>query len=172
MAADSNDLEFLLGKDFLTWLWYKSDSQPSFFSSSAGNNIIITIDKKVTVESGSKENREMSIVSGDASPLAEARFGLLEGKKVTSAVICAEKDGLEFQLALKAEDLSIRGLKIPRTDSSESESQEAMMLEKIYLIEECLEILNTLYLTFIKLRLSNQWEAEKENMKNWILNIK
>lgn len=172
MAADNNDLEFLLGKDFLTWLWYKSDSQPSFFSGVSGYNIIITIDKKVTVENRSQENREISIVSGDASPLAEARFGLTEGKKVTSAVIGLEKDGLEFQLALKAEDLSIRGLKIPRTESSQSDSQEAIMLEKIYLIEACMDILNTLYMAFIKLRLSNHWGEEMENMKKWILNIK
>lgn len=171
MPENDNDLELILGKDFLTWLWYKSDHSPGFFKDISGNPITVTMNKRVTVESQDTENREVSVVSGDASPLKDARFGLGRGKKVTSAIIGLEKDGLEFQLGLKAGDFSLHSLKIPKIDISDKDDTDALILEKIYLMESCVEMLDNIYKTFIELRLSDSWEKELKAIREWMMDL-
>lgn len=172
MPERNNDLEQILGKDFLTWLWHKSESIPGFFKDDAGNIITVTMNKRVTVESLDVENREVSIVSGDASPLNDARFALGRGKKVTSAIIELEKDGLEFQLGLKAGDFSLYSLKVPKIDLKDKDDGEALVLEKIYLVEICVDMLDNIYKTFIRLRMSDSWEMELKQIRDWMRQLK
>ncbi len=171
MPENSNDLDLILGKDFLTWLWHKSDSSPGFFRDASGNSITVTMNKRVTVESQDMENKEVSIVSGDASPLQDARFGLGRGKKVTSAIIGLEKDGLEFQLGLKAGDFSPQGLKVPKIDVSDKDDPDALILEKIFLLESCMEMMDNIYKSFIELRLSAAWEKELKEIRDWMMRL-
>lgn len=164
---ETNDLDTLLGRDFLTWLWHMSESAPEAFKSLAGGSVSISIDKRVTVESPDNESREVSVVSGDGSPLNDARHGLLQGKKVSSAVIGLEKNGLEFQLGLKASDFSIRGLKIPKIESAQDDP-DAVLLERIFLMESVAEALDSIFASFIKLRLSSQWPEEARKISAWM----
>ena len=47
-------------------------------------------------------------------------------------------------------------------------SKDAMLLEKIYLMEVCLGLLDSLYARFLQLRLSPQWQQEVADMRQWM----
>lgn len=159
----------ILGQEFLTWLWYQSDTAPGAFTDSQGAPFSVSMEQRIVVQGGEGEARETASVSGSLSPLREARFGLGTGKKVSRALIRLEKDELAFQLSLKAEDFSLNSLKTPRLDKSDSdEDPDALLLEKFYLMEVCTGLLDALYARFLQVRLSADWPKEVADMRQWM----
>lgn len=167
MPTDSADA--ILGQEFLTWLWYQSDTAPGGFTDVDGQPFAVSMEQRIVVAGGEGEARETASVSGSLSPLREARFGLGTGKKVTRALIRIEKDDLAFQFTLRAEDFSIGSLRTPRLDKDDADDDpDALLLEKIYLVESCLALVDSLYARFLKLRLSTQWQKEVADMGSWM----
>lgn len=71
----------ILGQEFLTWLWYQSDTAPGAFTDSQGAPFSVSMEQRIVVQGGEGEARETASVSGSLSPLREARFGLGTGQK-------------------------------------------------------------------------------------------
>lgn len=169
MKETSQSLDAILGEEFLTWLWHQSDTAPASFVDSDGQPFNVYMEQRIVVQGGEGDNKETATVSGSLSPLREARFGLGTGKKVTRALIRLEKGDLVFQLTLKAEDFGIGSLKTPKIDSADKDDEpDALFLEKIFLIETCLNLLDVLYRRFLELRLSERWQEEVKDMGAWL----
>lgn len=166
-SSDSADA--ILGQEFLTWLWYQSDTAPGSFTDIHGQPFNISMEQRIVVAGGDGKARETASVSGSFSPLREARFGLGTGKKVTRALIRIEKDDMVFQFTLRAEDFSIGSLRTPKLEKNDADDEpDALLLEKIYLVESCLALLDCVYARFLKLRLSSQWQKEVADMSPWM----
>ena len=166
-CLDSTDN--ILGQEFLTWLWYQSDVAPGAFVDKEGQPFSVSMEQRIVVQGGEGDAKETPTVAGTLSPLREARFGLGTGKKVTRALIRLEKEELAFQFTLKAEDFTLGSLKTPKVEKPEEDDDpDAMLLEKIYLMEVCLGLLDSLYGRFLQLRLSPQWQQEVADMRQWM----
>ncbi len=166
-----DSLDNILGQEFLTWLWYQSDIAPGAFTDGQGQPFSVSMEQRMVVQGGEGDARETASVSGSLSPLREARFGLGTGKKVTRALIRLEKDELAFQLTLRAEDFSVNALKTPKLEKTGGDDvdPDALLLEKIYLMEICVGLLDGLYAQFLDLRLSpGRWEEEVAAMRQWM----
>ncbi len=167
--ANEMTTDVVLGQEFLTWLWYQSDTSPHDFSDKNGMPFAVTMEQRIVVQGGEGDSLETASVSGSLSPLREARFGLATGKKVTRALVRFEKDELSWQVGLKAEDFSCNGLRSPKIEKeSDDDDPDAFLLEKIYLMEVCLDLLDGLYKHFILLRLSPQWKNEVQSIHTWM----
>ncbi len=165
--GESTDI--ILGQEFLTWLWYKSDISPRGFVDKKGVPFAVSMEQRIVVQGGEGENLETASVSGSLSPLREARLGLTTGKKVTRAVVRFEQNDLDWQISLRAEDLSCNSLRTPKVEKeAEDDDPDAMLLEKIYLMELCLSLFDSLYAEFLQLRLSSAWQKEVQDMRNWM----
>lgn len=166
-SSDSTDA--ILGQEFLTWLWYQSDTAPGAFVDANGQPFAVSMEQRIVVAGGEGEARETASVSGSLSPLREARFGLGTGKKVTRALVRLEKDDMAFQFTLRAEDFSVGSLRTPKLDRNDADDEpDALLLEKIYLMETCLALLDALYARFLALRLSPGWQKEVTDMSLWM----
>lgn len=167
MADASQSIDAILGEEFLTWLWYQSDTAPDFFKTGNGEPFNVHIEQNIVVQGGEGELREKATVSG--LPLREARFGLGAGKKVTRALIRLEKGDLAFQFIIKANDFCLGSLRTPKLDKADADDEpDALFLEKLFLIESCLELFDCLYQQFLNLRLSPAWQTEVSNMGKWL----
>lgn len=162
------DLDTLLGQEFLTWLWYQSDTAPGAFTDSKGQPFSVAMEQRVVVQGGEGDSLETASVSGALSPLREARFGLVAGKKVSRAVLRLEQGELAWQCALKAEDLSMNSLKSPKIDKDDDADDDALLLERVYLMENAVALLDSLYARFLALRLGATWMAESALMQEWM----
>lgn len=91
LSSEYGSPDLILGEEFLTWLWYKSDIDSSFFKDHGGETFQVYVEKKVVVQGGNGDTKETASVSGSLSPLREARFGLGTGKKVSRAFLRLEK---------------------------------------------------------------------------------
>ncbi|CAM2059026.1 conserved hypothetical protein [Desulfovibrionales bacterium] len=163
--------DIILGQDFLTWLWFKSEIQNGQFTTTAGETFELHIEQRVSVQGGEGESLETASVAGAMSELKEVRLGLVRGKKVTRALVRIEVDSEIWLVTLKAEDFSINSLRTPKIKASHEDNYDldAKFLEKIYLIERGLNILDGVFCDFLALRLSDGWPKEVASVLNWIV---
>lgn len=160
----------ILGQDFLTWLWYASEKRDGMFSSKTGQSFALHVEQKVSVQGGEGESLETATVSSPRGELAEAKTGLRTGKKVNKAQLRLEIDQDAWQVTLKADDFGISGLMTPKVDlrDQEDEDPDSKFLEKIYLLEKCVELLDSVFAEFLKLRLSAEWPKAAKAVGAWM----
>lgn len=168
MAELSDSLDMILGEEFLTWLWHQSATMPDSFCDPDGTPFRVYMEQRIVVQGGQGEARETATVSGALSPLREARFGLGTGKKVCRALIRIEKADMAFQFTLRAEDFRLGSVKTPKIERGEDDGEpDALLLEKIFLLETCLKSLDALFAKFIKLRISADWPQTVSQISQW-----
>ena len=176
--ADSVDytMDGILGQDFLTWLWFRSDVAYTLFRTDDGQPFQVSMEKRVTVTGFVGCDRETaSVTASDTdSPLSEARLGLHRGKKVASALIHLTKDDFVFDVSVKAADFSLNSLKTAKLDKSDRDDDpDALFLEKVFLIETAVTLLDSLYRQFLGLRLDEgKWKKTTDEMMKWMGEIK
>ncbi|MFP4167747.1 MAG: hypothetical protein ACLFSY_02730 [Desulfonatronovibrionaceae bacterium] len=159
----------MLGREFLTWLWYKSETGNGFFRTAGGEDFMVYISQKVTVESGEDDSRDKTVSSGVMSELREARLGVASGKKVVQATFKLEQNSDEWQVQLSADDFSVSGLKTPKVDTrmKEGDDPDALFLEKMYLVHKAQGFVDELFRQFLGLRLDQSWPAEAAAVQHW-----
>lgn len=169
MSFDENTPDNILGQEFLTWLWYRSDSNPQAFTDTDGTPFSVSLEQRITVEGGQGEERETTAVSGALSPLREARVGLATGKKVTRALLLVSKEEMNFSVTLKAESFAMGSMKTPKVEKPEEDDDpDAVFLEKIFLMETGVRLLDCLYKSFLEIRLDEEaWAKEVANIHSW-----
>ena len=173
-SADSVDytMDGILGQDFLTWLWFQSDVAHSFFHTEDGQAFMVYMEKRVTVTGFVGCDRETASVtaSDTASPLTEARLGLRRGKKVSSAIISLSKADCDFNFSVKAADFSLNSLKTSKINKPDRDDDpDALFLEKVFLIETAVTLMDCLYRQFLGLRLDkDKWDKTTGEMMKWM----
>lgn len=165
--GESTDI--VLGQEFLTWLWFRSDTDPIFRSPDGGPDFSVSMEQRIVVQGGEGEAKEIASVSGVMSELREARLGLATGKQVTRALVRFTRDPEVWQVTLKAADLSLGGLKTPTVEKGDSpdDDPDALFYEKIHLMEVCLGFIDVMYAAFLERRLSRDWEDETRKIRDW-----
>ena len=165
--------DLILGQEFLTWLWFRSETGSVFRMEGEahhGEPFNVAMEQRIVVRGGEGENQETATVVGSFSPLREARLGLLTGKQVVRCLVRLEKDGMDWQVSLKAEDFSINSLRTPKVVRDDGdEDPEGLFLEKMYLIDLGLDMLDEMFRQFLTLRLSPAaWNKEAEAVAAWM----
>lgn len=162
--------DLLLGQEFLTWLWFRS-SIGGIFNDASGRPFSVSMEQRIVVQGGEGEHVETASVYGIDSELREARMGLTTGKKVTRALLRLERGPEEWQVSLKAADFSLGSLKTPKIEKSvgADDDPDALLLEKLYLVESCLELIDALYAAFLRVRLdAAAWKDEVTALRQWM----
>lgn len=169
MNSTGQTTELILGQEFLTWLWYRSEVHNGF-KDADGNDFIVTMEKRIVVQGGEGDLMETASVSGAMSELREARLGLTTGKKVTRALVRFDQEPESWNFTLRAEDFSLGGFKTPKVDNKEEKDDdpEAAFFEKIYLLDKGLGFFDGIYKEFLDLRLSAEWKAEVKSIQSWM----
>jgi hypothetical protein len=160
----------VLGRDFLTWLWFKSETRGGDFTGPNGQLYSLYMEQKVSVQGGEGEAVETISVSGLLSEMREAKLGLAMGKKVTKATLRIDQDPDAWQLTLNSQDFGLTGVKTPKveTKAREGDDPDAAFLEKMYLIDKVLGLLDSAYAEFLRLRLGPEWEKERASVAAWL----
>nr|WP_321257514.1 hypothetical protein [uncultured Pseudodesulfovibrio sp.] len=160
----------LLGQDFLTWLWYKTDNENVLFSLEDKRTFTLHMEQKLSVQGGEGETKATATVSSPAGELSEAKTGLGTGKKVSKAQLLFSMDQDDWLVSVNAADFGLSGLKTPKiaTKDDEGDDPDAKFLEKMFLLERCLEMLDIVFTQFLKLRMSKAWKEESASVKLWI----
>lgn len=163
-----------LGQEFLTWLWWKSEERGGSIELSGLGDITVVFEKHMLLESGEGESSEKLICTGLQTELQEARTGLQMGKKLEQARIVIGHNSYEYSLTMAGAMMEYRNVRLPKTEASDNDKNESpeevegMILERIFLIEELVRLVNALFGLFLKARLGPNWRDELSMIRQWI----
>ena len=161
----------LLAREFMTWLWFKSEERDGTVSLPGQADVRLTFEKRVVLESGEGEYSETVSCQGLHADLREGKAAIREGKKVREARLRLERDSDRWEFTLKADRFQFQSMKLPQTGGLDEEGveNEGGILERIGLVETGLRTMDDLFAFFLKRRLSSQWAAEEiPRVKAWL----
>jgi hypothetical protein len=169
VAVAYNRYQFL-GNEFLTWLWFIIDTEPSFFQTVDASITSLNIGNRMVLENSINDASEIITIKGDDAGLEEGLLSLRKGAVVVEINLVYKAENQEWKFTLKGENLSFSGLKVPETGPVESaEEVEGSVLEKIYLFEKAIDFVNHVYNHYLKLRSHLDWNQKiVVEMKKWI----
>ena len=161
----------LLGREFLTWLWFKSEERGGAVQIPGTGDVEVSFARRLALESGGGEYSESIVCQGFHAGLKEGKAAILEGKKAKEARIQLGAGPEKFEFTLKADSFHFQSLRLPSgfTEGEEEEDREGRVLERIYLVEKAVKATDQLFSTFLKRRLSPQWSSEEiPRVKKWL----
>jgi len=169
VAVAYNRYQFL-GEEFLTWLWYIIEKKQDIIKKFDNEFVALEVGNRVVFENRRKESAERITIKGDGASLEEGFLALSKGALVTELNMVYKSAELMWQFTLKGESLNISGLSSSNTGLPETEDDiEGYVLDKIFIYEKAIQLLENLYTCFIKLRVSNTWQnKETPLIKKWI----
>ena len=158
VAVAYNRFKFL-GDEFLTWLWFVIENDPKLLKTLSSDPLSLEIGNRMVLENRHREAVESITIKGDDANLEEGLLALRKGAVVTELNLCLTSGDQEWRFTVKGESLNISGFKTPVTGPVETdEDLEGAVLEKAYLYEQAIQILEKLFKNFIKVRVSARWQ--------------
>lgn len=162
-----------LGREFLTWLWFKSDVSGGRIEIPGKRVVEVAFLDRMTLDLSEAETPQSVVLKGEHSELREGLAALREGKKIEEARVSMRGSDNEFTTVIKSTWFSFGSFRtppiLPAQELGEEESAEATFLEKAALVEEGLELVDMLFDYFLRLRISDEWEAsELPALRRWV----
>lgn len=146
-----------LGRDFLTKIYYDCNTK-TYFNFELGQKIVFT-------KFANGKPYEKTTISGDYSDTQTAKILLSEGAVITELQLLLYKDSEVYTFTLKAADLALNSLKMPKIELGEEENVFAgSLLIKVKMIDDIFYELDSLYKDFIELRCSDEWNNVRNNI--------
>ncbi len=156
-----------LGPEFLTWLWYRTETQGEIFSCPQMEGPFeIWFDDRLVVGSTMVNAQENFFKGGHPPTSLEARTALRLGKLATEARLRLVSGTKEWSFVLKAASMELSGVKIPGILSKEEDDR---IYERLYLLEQVDSAMKGLFGQFLKLRVSETWnQTELPAIQAWV----
>lgn len=170
IAVSYNRYKFL-GNEFLTWLWFVIDNDKEEFNDASNTPFSLTIGNKIILENIIEDNTVESVtIKGDNAGLEEGLLALRKGSLVTDMSLSLTYVEQTWEFNLKGESFNFTGFKHPETEKIEKkEDIEGALLEKVYLYGKAVELIDLVYVMFLKHRISDHWDKViVPEIKNWI----
>jgi hypothetical protein len=171
VAVSYNRYNFL-GYEYLTWLWFVIDKDQDEIAKLEQEGVLLQIGNRIVIVNRQNDAVETITIKGDDAGLEEGILALRKGAVVTELNLSYRTGDQEWRFTVKAESLDMVGLKCPETGSVKSkEDLEGAVLEKIYLYDNAVQLIDKLFKQFIVLRISGEWDKKVVPlMRQWILN--
>jgi hypothetical protein len=156
-----------LGREFLTWLWYRTELQEEIFRLDDVPPMMISFDDRLVLEAAVENIREINTIRGESpTQTAEARAALRMGKKVVQARLTVGLGTQEWVCVIKADELSVSGIKVPAVLK---DAEDDVLMERIHLLDQLEDALDALYREFLRVRMEDAlWKPELESIRDWI----
>ena len=161
-----------IGDEFLTWLWYVIENEPNLLSRIDKELASLEIGNRMVLENRyRKDSGETVTIKGDEANMDEGLLALKKGAMVAEVNLVYRSGDNEWRFNLKGESLNFSSLKTPETGNIETkDDMEGAVIEKVYLCEKTINLINGLFRHFIKLRVSNAWTAKTvPAIRKWVV---
>ena len=168
--TESTEATSLIGREFLTWLWFKSEERNGRIALLNNEEVELHFLKRIVLEAGEGEYSQGVVCHGIHAELKEGKEAIRQGKKVKEAGIKLIHDKSEWEFTFKSDSFHFQSLKMPAADWQETqEDPSGSLLERIYLIENAVKTMDSLYESFLQIRYSPQWkEKETKLLTKWL----
>nr|WP_211193829.1 hypothetical protein [Pyxidicoccus fallax] len=154
-----------LGREFLTWLLWRSESGDVLIEHE-GEGVIVLFMGRVVLRGVAGDVTEMS-AKGTLAPYSEnVKHSLDKGLLVAQARLRLTNGEKEYEVTVDSEFLDIRAAKLPALMSEEEDDQ---ITERLFLTEQLSAMLDTLVNDFLAIRAGRNWSKQVvPAMKAWM----
>ncbi len=168
IAVAYNRYKFL-GNEFLTWLWFMIETDQNRLRRYDPLLVSLNIGSRLVLENTRNNAKETITIKGEDANLEEGLLALKKGAVVTEIHLSYKAGAQHWQFSLKGESLNISNLKLPETGPVETtEDLEGAVIEKTYLAETVIGLVNNLFSHFVKLRVSDEWRNQTvSRIRKW-----
>jgi len=169
-----------LGWDFLLWLTYRTMNQSSEYAvnqpgpAQEGEPFVAYLDDRlVLLGVGEGAVQKVSVV-GSQDQFSEVRAALKNGKQITEATLYFEKEEHQWKMTLRSLMFHFASFKSPSIKlerdnlTDEADEKEAAFYERMYVLEEGIQLFDSLYAAFLEIRLGETWAEEEKNIQKWL----
>lgn len=167
-ATQGVETHGFLGEEFLTWLWFKWETEGGEFTLSGGRIVGIAIDDFLTFAALTEDETEQTLRRGLPTRTAEARTALRQGHRVRKARMLIAEGERQWTATIDAPSLTLGGVKLP-DDAEECESEIDRTADRAANWLALHEIVQALYRLFLKERLHPDYQQNgAEAQANWM----
>ncbi|MFT5433773.1 MAG: hypothetical protein ACI9OJ_004481 [Myxococcota bacterium] len=156
-----------LGREFLTWLWFKSDSQEGLMDLDDGGPAAeVWLTDRITLSGSGDGAEKVTVKTDDPALNIEARIALRQGKMVEKACIRLVRGQREWTTSVVSETLALSSVKIPALLTREEDEK---LTERLSLLDELDSMMIALFQAFLKVRMDAEtWAPERDQLQAWI----
>jgi hypothetical protein len=145
------------GRDFLTWLSFKSDERAGKMELGSGETFALWIDGKLVMEDDRPAPPNSVAYHGDDFTNQDIKAAVRAGKKVREARLRIEKGENTWTFTLRGDRMELSGLKI---DMPKAADKDELFFGRIMSIESLNRLLDGLYTDFIMAVHGSDWKAK------------
>ncbi len=161
-------MEAAPGREFLTWLWFKAETQNGRLALAEGRELGVLVEGPLTFLHEGNGAHAAVLKKGAPENSIEAKTCLLGGKKLKEAKITfALDEESTWSFGFEADQFLIRGLKLPQGEGrldAISRFQERMVR-----LEQWREIFLDLFDAFVAVRTdTKKWKAAVAGIREWV----
>jgi hypothetical protein len=169
-----------LGWDFLLWLTYQTTNQTSEYTvnqvglGQEGETFVAYLNDRLVLLGGGEGSLQRVSVVGSQEQFSEVRAALKSGKQITEATLYFEKEENQWKMTLRSLMFHFASFKSPSVQiekdntTHEADEKEAVFYERMSLLEEGLQLFDSLYATFLEIRLGKTWADEEKSIRRWL----
>ncbi len=121
--SDSASYSFL-GEEFLTWLWFRLETEGGDFEISDDRSIGISFDDYLRLAAAGEEETTQTLRAGTPTRCAEAATGLRNGRRLQEAKLIVAMGELQWQFVLDGTTMTLRSIKLPEDDDEANSPTE------------------------------------------------
>ncbi len=169
-----------LGRDFLLWLMHETMNASSEYTvdhpgpAVFGDGFVAYLNDRLLLAASSETGVQKVTVTGPQDHFSEVRTALQGGKDIHEAVLYMEKQEQLWKMTLKGGSFHFASFKAPpvtleKDDITDpSMEREAVFFERMYLLEEGLQLFDSLLSAFLKLRLDANWQQKEQAIRTYL----
>lgn len=193
-AGDPASRDYL-GNEFLLWLWHTLAEDTDTIRLGDDSEASVVIVRQLTLECPWAEMGKETILCDGPTSLPESRRAIAAGKLPRKAGLMVSRRGEQFEFILQAETLNVSSAALPKGEHNgnrhganvhpprrgytlagggngpeeASTDGRARMEERVELIRDLADTVDRLYEAFLRVRLSDDWTAERERIRAWLV---
>ena len=157
-----------LGQEFLTWLWFRWETEGGEFALPGGRVVGIAIDDFLAFAAPSDDETEQTLKHGLPTRTEEARTGLRQGRRLGKARLLIAEGERQWSVVFDGASMSLGSARLPE-DDEESESDQERTADRAANWLTLQEIITQLYGQFLRLRLApNYMDEVGEQQAQWM----
>jgi hypothetical protein len=157
-----------LGEEFLTWLWFRWETDGGEFRLPGGRVVGVALDDLLTFAAPSDDDTEQTLRHGLPTRTEEARTALRQGRRLRRARLILAEGQRQWTATIDGPRLQLTGVRLPE-DAEEVESDGDRSADRAANWLALHEILLALYGEFLRERLADGYlAAAGEQQAQWM----
>lgn len=167
-AVEDSELENMPGADFLTWLWFWSETGGGMFKSDQLGEFALALEGPLLLERNGNGAHETALRKGLPTISADAKAALSGGKKLHQAKILLARGSDEtWSFGFDADMFVFRSVKLP--DPKEVLDAAGLFQNRMFKLGQMKDVVLALYDRFVEVRNDAvKWDEVKEQMRGWV----